>query len=288
MPSGQAPRSPHVASRLVLVAALALLCVGGGVALLPRRPGTRPAGHDRRARGDRRRACRPRRVGRLASARRFGALEASVEQDGRAFPLFSLDAPRRGARSTQETPDRIRVTQAEPRRGSLTGLQDGPARLVVTAVAARAVRPPARRDGRRRATSPVRLTPPTLAVVSTHHYVNLGGAEMVVYRVTPARRGVGRAGRRPLLPGLPAPAGVAGRARRVDPALHVAFFALLFDQDLTTPDPPGRRSDAAGNAATRRVRPPGVPGDVRHGAACRSTTRSSRGSCRRSSRPRPT
>ena len=32
----------------------------------------------------------------------------------------------------------------------------------------------------------VRLTPPQIAVQSSHHYINHGGSEMVVYRVTPA------------------------------------------------------------------------------------------------------
>src|SRR2546425_846270 len=32
----------------------------------------------------------------------------------------------------------------------------------------------------------VRLEPPRIAIVSTHHYVNHGGSELVVYRATPA------------------------------------------------------------------------------------------------------
>ena len=32
----------------------------------------------------------------------------------------------------------------------------------------------------------VRLTPPTLAVLSQFHFINQGGAEVVVYQVTPA------------------------------------------------------------------------------------------------------
>jgi murein DD-endopeptidase MepM/ murein hydrolase activator NlpD len=73
----------------------------------------------------------------------------------------------------------------------------------------------------------VRLTPPQVAVLSQFHYVNHGGSEMVVYRVNPpdAESGV-RVGDREYR-GFP-----AGGA---DAALRVAFFALLWDQDLNTP-----------------------------------------------------
>jgi hypothetical protein len=90
-------------------------------------------------------------------------LDVAIDQQGRVFRLFSLDAPGQ-ARFTQETPDRIRVTQESP-AAALTGLRDGPARLVVTAS----------RDvlfGVRRTESvetrdlAVRLSPPKLAVVS--------------------------------------------------------------------------------------------------------------------------
>ena len=51
-----------------------------------------------------------------------------------------------------------------------------------------------------------RLTPPRLEVLTTQHYVNQGGCDMVVYRVTPPGAESGVAGRRRLLQGLP-PAG---------------------------------------------------------------------------------
>ena len=111
------------------------------------------------------------------------SLEVSVEQDGRVFPLFSLASPG-SARFTQETADRMRITQESP-PDAVTGLRDGPARLVVRAsrdvlYGVRRAHTEAARD------LAVRLTPPNIDVVSTHHYVNLGGAEMVVYRVAPA------------------------------------------------------------------------------------------------------
>jgi murein DD-endopeptidase MepM/ murein hydrolase activator NlpD len=84
----------------------------------------------------------------------------------------------------------------------------------------------------------VRLTPPHLAVLSQFHYINHGGSEMVVYRVTPpdVESGV-RVGEREYR-GFP-----AGGS---DPALRVAFFALLWDQSLNTPITVFAR-DAVGN-----------------------------------------
>jgi murein DD-endopeptidase MepM/ murein hydrolase activator NlpD len=73
----------------------------------------------------------------------------------------------------------------------------------------------------------VRLAPPQVAVLSQFHYVNHGGSEMVVYRVNPpdAESGV-RVGDREYR-GFP--------AGGTDAALRVAFFALLWDQELNTP-----------------------------------------------------
>ncbi len=73
----------------------------------------------------------------------------------------------------------------------------------------------------------VRLTPPQVAVLSQFHYVNHGGSELVVYRVTPADADSGvRVGDREYH-GFP-----AGGS---DASLRLAFFALLWDQDVNTP-----------------------------------------------------
>ena len=124
----------------------------------------------------------------------------------------------------------------------------------------------------------VRVTPPAVAVVSTHHYVKLGGAEMVVYRVSPpdAASGV-QVGDR-FYPGFPA-AGVNPPRKDIDPALRVAFFGLLYDQDLEHADP-RRGARRRGQRGVGRVRSQGAGGDVRAAHACRSTMRSSRAWCR--------
>jgi hypothetical protein len=157
--------------------------------------------------------------------------DAVLEQQGRSFPLFALASPGQ-ATFTQETPTRVRITRVVPAT-ALTGLKDGAARVTVTAV--RKVL-----FGLRQAASVttddvrVRTTPPSLVVLSTHHYIKLGGAEVVVYKVTPpeAESGVEVGDR--IYPGFPA-AGANPARKDIDPSIHVAFFGLLFDQDATTP-----------------------------------------------------
>ena len=170
-------------------------------------------------------------------------LEARIEQGGQALAVFSLAAPG-DARFVQETPDRIRITRAIA-PDVVKALKDGPARLILTAE--RTVL-----FGLRKAASTtardikVRKTPPSLSVISTHHYVKFGGAVMIVYKVTPqdVTSGVEVGDR--YFPGYPA-SGVPGGKNR-DASLRLAFFALSFDQDLTTPMRLVARDDA-GNMA---------------------------------------
>jgi len=176
---------------------------------------------------------------------RLTRIEATLEQHGRTFPVFSLAAPG-SARFLQETPDRIRITREFP-AGSMNGLKDGTARLTVTATrqvlrGLRSAETVTARD------VTVQVTRPAVAVVSTHHYVKLGGAELVIYRVSPpdASSGV-QVGNR-FYPGFPA-AGVNPSRQGLDPALRVAFFGLLYDQELTSPIRVVAR-DVAGNEAS--------------------------------------
>ena len=93
----------------------------------------------------------------------------------------------------------------------------------------------------------VRLRPPVIDVQSQFHYINHGGSELVVYRVTPADSFSGvRVGER-TYPGFPA---AGAGVESTDPRLHVAFYALSWDQALNTPvsifarDPLGNESSA--------------------------------------------
>ncbi len=159
----------------------------------------------------------------------FSRVEIVLEQNGRSTPLFSLGTPG-AAKLTQETPNRIRIGRPIGKR-TLPDLEAGRARVVVTA--ARTTLFGLRtREASVTAEFAVRFNPPRVSPVSTHHYVNLGGSEMVVYRASPSDVQSGVQVGDLLYPGYAASgAGVAG----ADPELRVAFFALLFDQDLSTP-----------------------------------------------------
>lgn len=78
----------------------------------------------------------------------------------------------------------------------------------------------------------VRLLPPQVGVMSQFHYVNHGGSEMVVYRVRPDDIYSGVRVGDYEYPGYPA---TGAGIEDADPGLRVAFFALLWDQDVKTP-----------------------------------------------------
>jgi murein DD-endopeptidase MepM/ murein hydrolase activator NlpD len=84
-----------------------------------------------------------------------------------------------------------------------------------------------------------RLTPPRLEVLTTQHYVNQGGADMVVYRVTPAGVESGVQAGEAWSKGFPMPGGA-------DPAVHFAIFAYPYDAAAGTPARLQAR-DEAGN-----------------------------------------
>lgn len=167
------------------------------------------------------------------------ALNIQVEQKGRTIPV--LDIASASADAMVKDGDRIRITRPIGKK-TLPALESGPATVRVSAS-----RPVFRKlrqvSSEASKEIQVRLTPPRVAVISTHHYVNQGGAEMIVYRVSPpdAESGV-RVGD-VTYPGFP-----ASGARMSDPELKVAFFALLYNQ---TPDTPMEvfARDIAGNEA---------------------------------------
>ncbi|HWP99327.1 MAG TPA: M23 family metallopeptidase [Vicinamibacterales bacterium] len=176
---------------------------------------------------------------------RLSALEVRLEQAGRQIPIASLADGT--AELRQEAPDRVRLAREIGGR-ALPALREGSARLVV-----RAARPVL--FGLRTVASAaeraleVRLTPPRLSVLSTHHHIAHGGSELVVYRVTPPDAASGVRVGEIEYPGFPA-SGAAPLAgvSIADPSIKVAFFALLHDQDLQTPMALYAR-DEAGNTA---------------------------------------
>jgi murein DD-endopeptidase MepM/ murein hydrolase activator NlpD len=173
----------------------------------------------------------------------FSRIDVSIEQNGKTFPIFAMGGPQGEVK--QDSADRIYIMRPVGKR-AIPELQTGNARIVVQAARPvlygwRQAESSATRDVQ------VRLEPPRVAVLSSHHYVNHGGAEFVVYRVTPqdVQSGV-RVGDR-TYPGFPGTA--VGLS---DPAVRVAFFALLHDQELNEPVAVFAR-DEAGNAATAEL-----------------------------------
>ena len=217
-----------------------------------------------------------------APGARVEDLRIVLEQNGKQFPLFTL-ADQKGAEVKQNGADSL-VVSREIGRQAVPELQSGTATIVVTAArkvlyGIRTVESTARRDLR------VRLERPRVSVVSTHHYMNLGGSEVVVYRATPEDITSGVVVGDVEYPGFPASdAGVPG-IKIEDPAVRVAFFALLHDQDLKTPIRLFAR-DEAGNIARADFDYRVFPKPFKR-AASRSTTSCSIASCRRSSRGRP-
>lgn len=156
-------------------------------------------------------------------------LKVALEQNGRVTPLFALDTPA-DASVTQSDADHMRVSLTFGIH-TVPELRSGPARLVATAsrpsfLSLRTLSSTAAHDIQ------VRLEPPTIAVLSTHHYLNHGGSEVVLYRATPPEATSGVRVGQIEYQGFPASgAGITG----ADPSLRVAFFALLHDQNLNTP-----------------------------------------------------
>ena len=180
-----------------------------------------------------------------APGARLEDLQIVLEQNGKQFPLFTL-ADQKGAQVKQDGADRLLISR-EIGKQSVPELQSGNASIVVTAsrkvvYGIRTIQSQARRDFK------VRLERPRVSVVSTHHYINHGGSEMVVYRATPEDVTSGVVVGDVEYPGYPAAGVTIEGAKLTDPALRVAFFALLHDQDLKSPIRLFAR-DEAGNTA---------------------------------------
>jgi murein DD-endopeptidase MepM/ murein hydrolase activator NlpD len=178
-----------------------------------------------------------------APGARLAGLRVVLQQNGKETLLFSLSDPK-GANVRQDGADRLRVSQ-EIGRKTVPDLQSGQARLVVTAArkvvyGIRTVESTATRDLQ------VRLERPRVSVISTFHYINHGGSEMVVYRVFPAGVQSGVLVGDVEYPGYPASGATVEGVRISDPSVRVAFFALLHDQDRNTPIRAFAR-DEAGN-----------------------------------------
>ena len=173
-----------------------------------------------------------------APGRQLSSLLVSFEQDDARTPLLSYEAPAPDAPlppelvAVDDTDGRVRVT-AEVGRKTVPTIKSGAARLVVRAArpvlfGLREVETEVSRDVQ------VRLERPRVSVISTHHFINHGGSELVVYRVAPedVESGVLVGGVE--YPGFPAAGAAIEGGRIADPAVRVAVFALRHDQPLDT------------------------------------------------------
>ena len=166
-------------------------------------------------------------------------LDVTIVQDAMTASVFELTP----ARTAEVSVEGDRVSLSRPTGKKLVpDLKPGPARVTV-----KAVRPVlfGLREAAASATRDieVRFTPPQIAVLSSFHYVNHGGSEAVIYRVTPPDSESGVRVGEYEYPGYRASgAGVT----TADEALRIAFFALLWDQDTSTPISIYAR-DAVGN-----------------------------------------
>ena len=170
----------------------------------------------------------------------LNSLQVDLEQGDAILPVVSLEGVELSALERSATDALVvRETIGKQRYGELV---QGAASIAV-----RAARPVLFGYREAAATAArnieVNLRPPLVGVQSQFHYVNHGGSEVVVYRVTPAEAESGVRVGDYEYPGFPAAgAGIAG----ADPALHVAFFSLQWDQDRDTPITVFAR-DALGN-----------------------------------------
>ena len=171
---------------------------------------------------------------------KLSSLSVTVEQQGKSLPVYALaEAPSEGGAPAEQF-----YVMRPLGKQALPQLQAGPARIVVHAArpvlyGLRTLSATATKD------VTVRLEPPQVSVLSTKNYVNIGGAEFVVFRATPAdvEAGVKVGERR--FPAFPASGvGIPG-----DASTRVAFFALPHDADVNVPIVVFAR-DAAGNEAT--------------------------------------
>ena len=155
-------------------------------------------------------------------------LDVSLSQNGASFPVFSLATD--AAALSHDGSDRVRISRPAGKR-IIPELKPGDAEISVTAVrpvlfGLREVQSTPKR------TVHVRLNPPQISVVSQHHFINHGGSEAIIYRVTPADATSGVRVGEYEYPGFPA---TGAGIDTGDPGLRIAFFAVLWNQDVDTP-----------------------------------------------------
>jgi len=164
---------------------------------------------------------------------RLSAVKVLFEQDGKQTTVFE-SAGQPSGDGVKIEGDSVHITRTIGKQ-TVPDLKTGSGKIVVTASrkVLRAVRTLANSASR---DVQVRLERPQVSLVSSKHYINLGGSEMVVYRVTPADVTSGVVVGDLEYPGYPASGASAIEGVKFDdPNLRIAFFALRWDQEVNTP-----------------------------------------------------
>ncbi len=174
------------------------------------------------------------------------AVKVLFEQDGKQATVYEA-AGQPSGEGVKVEGDSVHITRTVGKQ-TVPDLKTGAGKIVVTASrkvlrGMRTLNASATRDVQ------VRLERPQVSIVSSKHYINLGGSEMVVYRVTPADVTSGVVVGDLEYPGYPATgASTIEGVKLDDPALRIAFFALRWDQNVNLPMRLFAR-DEAGNTA---------------------------------------
>jgi len=175
------------------------------------------------------------------------AVTIVFEQNGTRTTIPHLDPKTVGVRDAGAGADQTAVVGVVSRE-VVPMLASGTGRIIVSATrpvlfGLRTVASEVTRDVQ------VRLEKPRIEVVSTYHYINVGGSEAIVYKVQPNDVASGVTVGDIRYPGFPA-TGAAGEGVAIqDPSLRIAFFALRYDQPESTPMRLYAR-DEAGNTAS--------------------------------------
>jgi murein DD-endopeptidase MepM/ murein hydrolase activator NlpD len=160
-------------------------------------------------------------------------IQVQILQNGKTFAMplaqvTNLTPPSRaGWRFWRSKPSTSLRVSARVGRKQAPELQEGHATLVITAVNDSWGRFFRGGKASLRMDLPVRFAPPQVDVLTTQHYINQGGCDMVLFKVSP---GVTRSGVEVgtlFFPSFPVKAS--------NPAIRLAVFAFPWDLDLSTP-----------------------------------------------------
>ena len=173
-------------------------------------------------------------------------LRLAFEQGGMTTSIIELAGAGTTALVSADAPNRVHLVRPVG-RDTVPSLKSGTGKLIVTAerpvlFGLRTLQTVVTKDVE------VRLEKPTVAVLSTHHYINLGGAEMILYKVSPNDVLSGVKVGDLEYPGYPAAGATVEGVSLTDPSMRIAFFALRWDQPLNTQMSLYAR-DEAGNTA---------------------------------------